>query len=487
MKRDILKVIGTTSLLLLLLFPGCDGEKKTTVISGKSDLLATINASCKHLGLNFTADKVEVADAEVPDEGVSQGQVYSLSNVVINIDAASFSQVTGGMTFQEDQIPLKMSQMVLRYNGATKYLQMLSCKDFEMNWTFHNVHKKENKTVAVNVILMAKDVSFKHYNISPLLQSKAKTVMEFFGELMAVNPNSDSSAHNLVYQIKIPMKVNEDMTLRFEFAKMTGNQSINGKLFEALYGGRKDAVLPDLSDLLEKNAPVFDLQAKGQGFKVGVKMNDALMGEGTVADIDLAYFLKPDEDLDFYKYGVRWNMKDLKIKVPGFEAFDKLTDFQEMGLKAYAVHLTPGFVQSFFELSQKNSQLQAEGKIDELRKHQMAMGMKVFMEMTKSEPKIKFYITPFKHHLVDLEAKGYFRITGLSMPEGKAEARIKDFASVSERIKNEAGIPGPFKILIIKTLEEIVKIQEDGSGAIKIETKTDYPGQVYLNGKPMRK
>jgi hypothetical protein len=487
MKRNVAWVLTAFLTTSLILLPGCETgiEKKD---SGEiTDLLAKINSSWSAMGLKIEAEQTGVNDEPLETTRGKVRQLFTFKNATITIDTSGLKEIRPGTTFKKKKVFLEIKELALRYGPKDDFLQFVSCKGLDLDWNFTKTEEEAKAGSDMALKISVGSASFDRYDISPLLNSKTANAMELLAELMAKNPELKTTAENLTYEIHTPLVNRKIMSTVLSFAKIEGKQSYNSDLFYAIYSKRKDVTLPNFEKLLQQGTPLFDMTLKGKDFNASLKIDGKQMGSGHMANADISYFLKPDEDRSYFTYGIRLYLEDLKATAAELEGIETLGDFRELGIKASLVNLTPGFTRAYFELLKKSAELSASGNKEEMRKYRSAMGMKIFMELMKSKPKLTFSVSPFKHSLGQLEAKGHFRFSGVSIPVGKAAVIIPGFHRIRAKLETGGKLPPFIAKSIISALKYMVIEDEAGNGTITFETREDFPGQFFLNGKPIRK
>jgi len=478
----IMKMLSVSAALLLLI-PNC-GESRETVkkdMEIAAELVQTLN---EIPGLTI---KVEPASIIVePSE--KNRYLITLKNPVIDIDISNFNL---GIPVKDTKIPVKMKEVVYLYGPEEKYLGMISVRELFLEWEFQdfiqtagNAKNKPGMQGMAIKLSMAK-AEFKNYDISPLLHTKAKDLMELVGELLGKNQSSETTAEHITYELDFLSKEKKKISILMDIEKMESHQDALPDIFISLY--KKGQALPDVSTVLKQGKALFDLEMNISSVKLSVKENENVLGSGTVDHMSVSYFLKPNETNSFFIYGFTWDMKNMKVSVPNNKEIELAGNIQQWGMKFSLENLTATFVKSYLDLAKKNYEMSPVMDKEKLKQQQMAMGLTIASEFMKSKPTIKFSISPFKHYFGELEAELNFQFLNLMAPPvGKAVVNIPKINEILTKIEEEKALSQKTREKLLKLAKEYVPVDENGNGALIFETRQDQPGTFFLNGKPIK-
>jgi hypothetical protein len=485
MKRNISLIMKmlSVSAALLLLIPNC-GEHRETVKTDTeiaAELVQTLNEIP-----GFTI-KVEPGNMIVePSE--NNRYLITLKNPVIDIDISKFNM---SIPIKVTKIPVKMKEVVYQYGPEEKYLGMISIREFFMGWDFQDFlptvgdAKDKSELQGMTFKLSMAKAEFKNYDISPLLDTKAKDLMELGGELLGRNQSLEATAENITYELGFLSKEKGKISILMDIEKMQSHQKALSDIFISLY--KKGQKLPDVSKLLAKGKGLLDLKMDNSSVKLSVKENENELGSGTVDHMSFSYFLKPDETNSFFTYGFTWDIENMKVSVPNNKEIELAGNIQQWGMKFSLENLTAGFVESYLDLVKKSYEMSATLDKEKLKQQQMAMGLTIASEFMKSKPSIKFSISPFKHYFGELEAELNFQFLNLMAPPvGKAVVNIPKINEMLTKIEEEKLFSQKIREELLKLAKKYVTVDENGNGRITFETRQDQPGTFFLNGKPIK-
>jgi len=474
---------------LLVILAGCGGSEETkTPILTNSDLVQLINQTWAPIGLKLTVRQVDVTPATDKDGQPSTVNIISFKNPVILFSRKCMENIIVSIsdkTSEAKELPLKMEEMVMRFNADKKTLNLISCKGVQMDWDISQEEKTGQK-IDMSVKMSVGSFQFNNFDVTPMLNTKSPTAMEFLGELMALNSVVDSIAHEANYAVTFPV-ANQPFLLNLKFDRIEIHQAVNPDLFFSLYTQRKEVSLPDFKKLLDNGAAAFDIRAQGKTLKASATLNGAPVGSGAIEGVDFHYYLMPDSMRRFFTYGIDVNLNAMQLKIPGFDTYEKLGAFEQLGIDMELANLTPDFARSYFEIGKKSAHLNASGmNKEEIARHRSQLGMKLFLELMKSNPKVIFKISPFRHYLCNLKAKGKFNVSGLSIPAGSAVVHVENVADVRRKLQQENLLPQVLVKMILDQMDQLLVVDKKGDGTLVFETREDTPGQFFINGKPVR-
>ncbi|MFC2146518.1 hypothetical protein ACFLRT_04060 [Acidobacteriota bacterium] len=484
MKRNItLSALMLSVSFALLLIPNCGKTRQTvkTDIEVAAELVQILNEAP---GLTIKSEPANI----IVEPSEKNRYLITLKDPVIGFDISKFNM---GIPIKDTKIPVKLKEVVFKYGPGEKYLQLVSVRELFLDWDFSGFIKTAGEAkdkpglpgMAIK-ISMGK-AAFKNYNISPLLDTKTKDLMELVGEFLEKNQSPESVAEHITYEFGFLSKEQEKISILLDIEKIESHQKALSDIFISLY--KKGRELPDFSKMLTQGKPLLDLEMSSSLVKLTVKENENVLGSGTVDKISFSYFLKPDETNSFFIYGFTWDMKYLKVSVPNNKEIELAGNIDEWGMKLSLENLTAPFVKSYFDLVKKNLEMSAAMDKEKLQQQQMMMGLTIASEFMKSKPTIKFSISPFKHHFGELEAAMNFKFLNLMAPPvGKAVVNIPKIDEILTKIAGEKSLSQKTREVLLKLAKKYVPVDENGNGAITFETRQDQPGTFFLNGKPIK-
>ena len=446
------------------------GEKKTEV--GVDDAVELLEKMSRTpLGVTYKADP-----ANIKIEPTAKGSIITLSEPEITFDTAIYKELGMGNLFKQEKIPVKVKQLDLLYDPAKEYLEVLSLKDFSVDWDF--TQREINSILKIR----AQEMSFEDYNMSSLLDDKAKNFIEILMELIKQNPTIRSSIKGLNYEMISPVKSN-----RFSFLlsaeEMEWLQTGDPTPFLALFQKESDVSI-DFAGILAGGSPVLDIQGHFRGLRFSVKEDGKELGTGKIAQSKFQYFLKPDKKKEFFTYAFSWDLESMVTSASGKDKklIESLGNIKSLNMNFAFDHMTPAFIQAYFDLIRGNMALFSSG--DEKKMNQVDPNevMKIVGEMGKSKPIISYSMAPLKHYFGSMEAEANFQFQGMGTPVGKATVRIHNMDEVLKKMKDELSLQES----VMASMQGLFVKDSKGDGVLTFEIKNEPAPGLYLNGQPMQ-
>jgi hypothetical protein len=484
MKRYIslmMKMISVSSALLLLI-PNCGKTRETvkTDVEIAAELVQKLN---QVPGLSIKSETANM----IVEPSEKNRYLITLKDPVMDFDISKFNL---DIPIKNPKIPVKLKEAVYLYGPEEKYLGLISVKEFFLELDITDFIKTtdyaEDKSglqeMAIKISM--EKAAFKNYDISPLLDTKSKDLMELAAEFLEKNQSHEAVAEHITYDLGFLSKEHKKISILLDIEKVESRQKALSDIFISIY--KKGQELPDVSKALAKGKALFDLEMNNSSVKLSVKENGIMLGGGTTDHMSFSYFLKPDETNSFFIYGFAWDMKNLKLSVPNNKEIQLAGNILQWGMKFSLENLTAPFVKSYLDLVKKNYEMAATLDKEKLRQQQMTMGLAIAGEFMKSKPVIKFSISPFKHYFGELEAKLNFQFFNLMAPVGKAVVNIPAINEILTKIAAEKLLSQKTREGLLKLAKQYVLVDENGNGSITFETSQDQPGTFFLNGKPIK-
>lgn len=487
MKRyEVITMIGL-SILLVLSCGACKKNAHAFRSDKESDLVPTLNSACASLGWKFQAERVATAvEATAPQGGRPLTRVI-LSNPSLTMDTSKLQTITAGLTFKDKTVNISMKEMVLRYHAKNQFLQLISCTGLSLNWPYAVVSYKGEKPAHKALALSVAKTSFAGYDLSPLLKNNNRDVLDALTGLVALNASLNTDSENIAIKYQYPDEEQKMVTISANVQRLQASQRMDAEVFFWLYSTGTKSQLPDFNKLSMQGKGVYDDHVSASGIKAEILKERLLMVAGTFAQVSLGYYLRPSECKSYFDYGIQTDVSGVKLFSTVYPFLEKLGDISTLGANLSFINLTPDFTQACYEMINKKETLErTEGK-EEANKYEIAMALKIFNELVKSEPKCKFTIAPFKTSMCDLRIDGSFSFSEMSLPVGKVLFKVNGWPALLDVVKSDPMYKTEFVNTIFNALAEGMVINPEGTGTITIEAKEDFPGQFFFNGKAIRK
>jgi len=323
------------------------------------------------------------------------------------------------------------------------------------------------------------DIDEKHKSIPKKIPGKTGNLY-----LGAINP-AQTSIENLKFGMTLITKQKDLISVFLEIEKMGDAKSAYEDPGAFMYIFDKDAPPPDLNRTLKKGWAVFDTNIRIDRVNISIEKNGSTWGNGGFNNISYSLFIKPDDTYKRFKFGYTFELKDLKLSIPGKKEIQLLANINEFRNEFAIKNLTEDAALAFLTLIRKLYLLrdQDQSSIQEI----MFQALQFQAEMYKSKALLKLSISPFKHFFGEMEAKVDMRLHSLlTVPETQISVTLFKINETLKKVK-EANLlsPGALKNISV-TLEKYTVKQENGDACMNIELNPAHPGKFFLNGKPRK-
>lgn len=433
------------------------------------------------LGLKITVDAVNIQTA--PAEGAKKDNPHYLvtvKNPEISMSSEIYQQLE--MEIPDFKLPIRAEELVFVYGPADEYCEFRSAKNVDLSLDLADfMGQKEEPADIPNVKLAYHfgSMTFKNYNISPLLSSQDKNILEVLTETFASAQNTESQLQDMRIEFDLPEK---GIQADFSLESAEAHTEAVPELLAAFL--KKDIMVRSFSQILEEGKPLFNLNVNFKNQRVSIKGLPQEI-QAQLGSLGLEYYLKPSSDRASFIFG--YNLKIGGFDLTGLKKkeIEALTGLNEMNLEFSLDQISPEFLDTYFEVIR--SARSAATSQDPAQQQEMAMqGMTFVSALMKSKPTLTMAIKPLDHKLGRAEAEAKFQfVQAMGPPIGKGVITIFDVKGMADKLKEVGGIPDEAIDGIMSKIKEAFVIAEDGRATLTLEVKADEPGKTYLNGKPL--
>lgn len=471
-------------LSLFLIFSNCGNDDKKEGIEAAKQLLETFNKI--PFGMTMEVDPADISTQK------SDGRfLITYKNPAISFDTSAFKSFSFSEQIKEAKIPVSFEELTYLYGPGEKYLEFVSAKGFKVSFDMKEIIKfpegkeEEAENLSMKLDMSMGKMTFKGYNVSAILNYQGQDLLELAGMVIEDNKNLESSVEEFKYQFDFTSKEKENMSILLEADKIEGNQKNTSNIFLSLY--KKDAETPDFAKALQEGTPIIDISAGCSNLKITVKKDGNDFGGGALGDMNFSYFLKPNDAKTFFNYGSTWSLKNLSLNLPDKKEIELFGKINEMNMNFSLENISADFGKAYFDLVKKSMDLPKGEDKDQLKEEQTGRVMGLLGELMKSQPVIKFSISPLKHHYGEMAASANFSMPAMMTPAGKAEVKILKVKDILEKLKADQMI-SPEKLTEIEgTIKKFFIVDANGDGTLTFEIKADQPGKYFLNGNEIGK
>jgi len=122
------------------------------------------------------------------------------------------SKLNLGIPIKDAKIPVKIKEVVLKYDPDEKYLELVSIREFLLEWHLTGllstaVQANDKKGLqGMTIKISIGKAAFQNHDISPLLEAKTKDLMELVGEFLEKSQTPESTAEQITYELSFLLK-----------------------------------------------------------------------------------------------------------------------------------------------------------------------------------------------------------------------------------------------------------------------------------------
>ncbi len=475
-------------LILIFAFSSCNKTPKEMKAGDVQKLLQKLNTNPFGIKIQAKDKNISTRMAELEDD--CDGFVITLTNPDFTFDTSAMIELYPVM--KKIVIPFQMKEMTLSYDYPKKKLGLLSFNEWTMELNLLDLVDADEKKGGEGVNPSSATVKFstekmemKNYNISALLNSGEKTAKDFLLQLWEDNPNAHSIASNMELKMALEKGANDKIEFSLTSERLEGHQTMRSDFFTSWFTGQLTAEKAER--LMAGGMPMFHTYGKLLNSNFFVSAMGKEVAVGNLWQLDFANFLKPDEQGKFFQYGFFYNVKQLRSAIPALGGMEQLlANFKELNLNFIIEHLTPEVVAEYMNIAAINFSDKYKDK--EAREQALALKLMEFApKMFASRPIFKLTVLPFRSHFGELNLDSSFQFIDAGWPQGKATVRVKDMDKVASNIKEDDFIEDAFKKKLILILNEYFLPDPKNTGVLTFEIESGKPGQLILNGKPLKK
>ncbi|NIN19191.1 MAG: hypothetical protein GTN82_14645, partial [Candidatus Aminicenantes bacterium] len=373
--------------------------------------------------------------------------------------------------FSSEEFPYKglftfhIDEMILLYDPPQKKLKWEFEKGFTVCCDFPEFEKDKDGSSLWDIKIkrlhvFAESITHRNLDISMLLTTRETNLSEVLRDFGSEDPQaSESIVENLKVEINGVVKNKNNLSIGLEIEKVGNTWKRVEDRDVSLYLSKKDAPVPDLSKTLKKGLAITDGDLDFRRVKVSIKLNGSEWGGGALDRFSWAVFFKPDETGDAFKYGTGFDIKNLKLSIPGNKKIELLSNIKECRISYSLEHLSPEAALAAIDLMKIFFQLGDSADNPKIRSLLMMHLTKFFTESLKSKVGVKFSISPFKHYFGEL-----FVEANIASPPRKTQLLVK-ISKIDEILKKleDSHVLSPTVLKSIsETVEYLVVRHENG-------------------------
>jgi len=479
MKKKIV-LIGISAFMISMI-SACRKSPRELSIGEVQKFLQKISDS--PLGIKIQADSANIA---------SELEEKSLYRVVLKNPDFSFSTEFYkqlNMSFPEFKLPVEMEELVFLYGPTKEYCEILSATGVNFSLDMREIiqkmeleeeKKKEMGQIPeMNLSFNIGNVSFKNYELSPLLDTESQDFIELMNQLLATGQPKEMSVADVKFEFNVVLEKGKYvMTNSIKNAKSLA--MLTPEAFNAFIEKEESGSI--FSQLLEEGKSPLEIKYGLENMELSLRMPEGDM-DAVLEKMDVAYYLKPTSGKDAFKFGFDLNTGGLNVIGLEKKEVETFAGLIKMNLNFSIDGLSPEFFQAYIDIIKTTQSLRASK--DPALQQQMGMKGRALVEIImESKPVISLSVSPLEHKLGKIEAEGKFQFVRMGPPVGKAQVKIFNVEGIGQKLKAEQLFP-PDKIdVVLAKVKEIFEIDQNGDGILTFEIKEEDNTNFYLNGKP---
>ncbi|MBD3179233.1 MAG: hypothetical protein GF417_06360 [Candidatus Latescibacteria bacterium] len=487
MRRNGFLYISLALILSVAVMAGGCGKEDGTA---GPQLLEALNQN--PFGLEYRVDGNNISST-----GEKGGHRVIFEDAELIFDTAILKETALGENIKEQKVPIAIDEIAFLYKPKEDYLECLYMKGMHFKWDLADMVKLPDSTMKegapeMDLDFRAGKMQFTDYNLSPMLTYKGDDIWEFAEKFMEHNQSVNSVMKDFTYKINLSdigkgEQEPGDLNMEFSIGEMSFTQKSISTFFVNLY--RKDATIPNLDELLDKGEPLFDMNAsmKEMNFSFsGVDEGEKVSGKGALADAEVSYYVKPDEEKTHFNFGLDYHLGAVELDIPAEdakEAVEIIEGLERLNLDFSLKHLSPQLVKTYLEMTRDNITMQ--GDPEKMKQAAAGSGQQLLGQLMQSQPVLSVSISPLEHEIGKMELNADFSMPAMMTPDGKAVVKIYDLEKVLTAIKNMKGFSEQDFNNFSQWAAMMLRTDDQGNGVMTFEMKQEEPGVRYLNGQRM--
>lgn len=297
---------------------------------------------------------------------------------------------------------------------------------------------------------------------------------------------SDTKIEDCKVEMTGSFENGETMRILAEFDEMENEDTYLEDQDSTAFLIDKGARPPDFSKILREGRTIYELVTKIGKVSYSVKKNGKEWGGGSIDNITASIFLKPDDSGAFFKCGIGFGTTNTQFTIQGRKSIGVLSRVKQIDFLLSAEHLSPEAVLALLDFLKTS--IQMRDVADQSNMQQLLLPvMKLQNEFFKSEGLITFSISPLNHYFGDMHLKGNIRLQSLfSKPEVNVRIELPKVDKTLEKLRAADIFTPGFINAISVAANEHASRKENGDASIDLAMKPDFPGVVFINGKPQQ-
>jgi len=430
---------------------------------------------------------IKVDNANITSELAKKGRYrVFLKNPDFSFSTEVYKHLN--IPFPVFKLPVEMEEMVFIYGPSEEYCEILSAtgvnfslnmKEFVQKMELEEEKKDIEKIPEMDLSFNIGNISFKNYNLSPMLDTTNQDFIEVLAKLLATNQPTGILVDDAKFEFNMVQKDGKYiMTCSIKNAETL--TTLAPEVLIAFIKQEESGAL--FSQLLEDGKSPLEIKSVLENMEISLKTTKGDI-DADLENMDVAYYIKPTSGKDAFKFGYDLNIGALNVTYPEKKEVETFAGLNKMNLNFSIEGLSPEFFQAYIDII-KMSQTLSTSK-DPALKQQMAMkGQALVGNLMQSKPVISLSLSPLEHKLGRIEAEGKFQFIRMGPPVGKATVTIFNVEEIGQKLKADQLFPPEVIDAAMAKIQEVFEIDQNGNGILTFEIKEEDQANFYLNGKP---
>jgi len=472
MKQKIFLSILITGLFVFMF--ACETGDSAEGSAEAKQLLKALNKS--QLGMTTRVETKNIVTKPSGDRFL-----ITFKNPDIKISDSAYKGTTLFKKMKGAEFKFQVGEITYLYGPEEKYLELVSMKEWMITIDISNTFKGNRRPVEMKINISAENVEYKNYNVSTLLEPKARNVMELAGDYLKDSPQYQTQITKGKYDFRMMANRDSYISLLVEAGKVKVEQKA---MSEALLFIYKKGPVPDFAELIKKGKPIFDFDVEVKNLNMSLKKDLVEMGGASLADYALTCSLSPDSNQTLLNFLLKDQMKGFKVRVPSKKEMEPFLNIKEVDSELSLKRISPEFINSMMALAKTGMEFDAREvkqreDLDKIKMDAMQVGEKFL----QSKPEIIFKLSPFKHHFGELFMQAQCLFNNSIIPDIKGKIKLMDVEATINRLKNEKLIPAEVVEKMAQGIKKAFIKNESGERIMTFEFKP--PRSFFINGQPV--
>jgi len=388
--------------------------------------------------------------------------------------------------FLPDVGPIQVEEMIFLFTPKEKDIHLMATKGLVFDLNYPDLVKKKGfpKFQDFTVKKVHCYIGYlpqKNKNLKELIKPGKKDLP---GPIRALLESDDTTLENFKCEVSGMTTSKENLAIFLEIKKIADPGGVKEDSCINTYISNRDAPPPDLLKTLQKGLAVVDRTIEVEKIKVSMKKNGSKCGEGSLAGASYSIFVKPDETRTSFDVCQSIDIKGLELSIPGKKELNWLSAINEFRYAFSMETLKPEAVQALIDLLKKMIELR--DMVDSARVQEVQLQiMRIFTEVMKSNPQVKYSIDPFEHYFGKLNAVLEINLKNLfAGPLVKITVNLFKVDEMLSKLKKANVFSAPVLKKITETVEKYAVKTGNGNASIIYELDINQLREYLLKNKP---